>query len=349
MNTRKYDDDHSHERGADHREDDHDRETHRDERQGHNHHVHGGERGNYRGEPHHHDHDPGVPHNHAVVGDIRIALGINVVFTIIELVGGLLTNSVAIIADAVHDLGDSVTLAVALVLEKISGRRRTEALTFGYRRFSTLGALITGLILIVGAITVLFHTVPRLIEPEVVDTTGMLILAVIGVAMNALAAFRLSRTESMNARAAFLHLFEDVLGWIAVLLGALAIRFWQVYLIDPLLSIGINIFILTRAVPILLRALRVLLQYVPREISVETVSTAVTEIEMIDEVHDIHLWTLDGSYVLASLHAVTDGATPLDELEPLKAQIRDVLKNLGVNHVTIELESPATGCSECDL
>jgi cobalt-zinc-cadmium efflux system protein len=297
---------------------------------------------------HHHD-EPGVPHNHAVVGDLRIALGINVVFTLIELAGGLLTNSVAIIADAVHDLGDSVTLAVALVLEKVSGRRRTKELTFGYRRFSTLGALITGLILIVGAITVLIHSVPRLIEPEAVDTTGMLILAVIGVVMNALAALRLSRTESMNARAAFLHLFEDVLGWIAVLLGALAIRFWDVYRIDPLLSIGINIFILTRAVPILVRALRVLLQYVPKEISVETVSTAVRAIESIQDAHDIHLWTLDGSYVLASLHAVTDGSVPLDNLESLKVQIRDVLRDLGVNHVTIELESPTTGCSECDL
>lgn len=329
MNTKEHDDDHNHERDTDYRG----RHHNQDDHQGH----------------HHHGHDPAHPHNHAVVGDIRIALWINVLFTVIELVGGLLTNSVAIIADAVHDLGDSATLAVALVLEKVSGRRRTKELTFGFRRFSILGALLTGLILIVGAITVLIHTIPRLIEPVAVDTTGMIVLSVLGVVMNALAAFRLSRTESMNARAAFLHLFEDVLGWIAVLFGALAIRFWQIYLIDPLLAIGINIFILTRAVPILLRALRVLLQYVPKDLSVEKVSEAIMAIESIDDVHDIHLWTLDGSYVLVSLHVVTDGATPLDDLEPLKARIRDVLKNLGVNHVTIELESPTTGCSECDL
>ncbi|MFP4152444.1 MAG: cation diffusion facilitator family transporter [Alkalispirochaeta sp.] len=329
MNTKEHDDDHNHERDTDYRG----RHHNQDDHQGH----------------HHHGHDPAHPHNHAVVGDIRIALWINVLFTVIELVGGLLTNSVAIIADAVHDLGDSATLAVALVLEKVSGRRRTKELTFGFRRFSILGALLTGLILIVGAITVLIHTIPRLIEPVAVDTTGMIVLSVLGVVMNALAAFRLSRTESMNARAAFLHLFEDVLGWIAVLFGALAIRFWQIYLIDPLLAIGINIFILTRAVPILLRALRVLLQYVPKDLSVEKVSEAIMAIESIDDVHDIHLWTLDGSYVLVSLHVVTDGATPLDDLEPLKARIRDVLKNLGVNHVTIELESPNTGCSECDL
>ncbi len=297
----------------------------------------------------HHEHGPGEAHNHAVVGDLRIALAINVLFTVIELVGGLLTNSVAIIADAVHDLGDSVTLAVALVLEKVSGRKRSENLTFGYRRFSTLGALITGLILIVGAVTVLIHTVPRLLNPEAVDTTGMLVLAIFGVVMNALAAFRLSRTESMNARAAFLHLFEDVLGWIAVLVGALAIRFWGIFIIDPLLSVAINLFVLTRAVPILMRALRVLLQYVPREISVETVHDAVETIPGVEEVHDVHLWTLDGSYTLVTLHVVSDGTATLDSLEPLKDSIRDALKNLGVDHATIELESGSIGCDGCDL
>lgn len=298
--------------------------------------------------PHNHDRSTETGHNHAVVGDLRIALGINVLFTIIELVGGLLTNSMAIMADAVHDLGDSVTLAVALVLEKVSGRGRTRKLTFGHRRFSTLGALITGLILIVGAVTVLIHTIPRVLRPEVVDTTGMLVLAILGVVMNGLAALRLSRTESMNAKAAFLHLFEDVLGWIAVLIGAIAIRIWGLYIIDPLLSIGINVYILTRAASILKQAMRVFLEYVPRDLSVETVAEAAGRIDGVEDVHDIHLWTLDGSYVLVSLHAVTDGKTALDDLEPLKGTIRDTLSKLGVNHATIELESSATGCPDCD-
>ncbi|HKK49874.1 MAG TPA: cation diffusion facilitator family transporter [Alkalispirochaeta sp.] len=288
-------------------------------------------------------------HNHAVVGDLRVALGINVLFTGIELVGGLLTNSVAIIADAVHDFGDSVTLAIALVMERVAGKQRTAQLTFGYRRFSTLGALVTGLVLIVGAVTVLIHTIPRLLEPQSVDTGGMAILAVIGVVMNTLAAIRLSRSGSMNARAAFLHLMEDVFGWIAVLLGAIAIRVWGILWLDPLLSVGINAYIVFRAVPILRQALRVMLQYVPGERSVDEVSALISAITGVREVHDVHLWTLDGMYTLLSAHVVADGERSLGELEVLKQNARTVLHEHGIQHVTLELESSAVGCSECDL
>ncbi|MEX2442480.1 MAG: cation diffusion facilitator family transporter [Alkalispirochaeta sp.] len=297
-----------------------------------------------------HDHEVhGHAHNHAVVGDLRVALGINVLFTGIELVGGLLTNSVAIIADAVHDLGDSVTLGIALVMERIAGKHRTPELTFGYRRFSTLGALVTGLVLLVGAVTVLIHTIPRLLEPEAVDTGGMIVLAVIGVAMNTLAALRLSRSGSMNAKAAFLHLMEDVFGWIAVLLGAIAIRLWGILWLDPLLSVGINVYIVFRAVPILLQALRVMLQYVPGELSVDEVSDLMTEIPGILDVHDVHLWTLDGTYTLLSAHVVSDGDRCLSDLEQQKDKIREMLHSRGIQHVTLELESSDAGCSECDL
>ncbi|MFW5694779.1 MAG: cation diffusion facilitator family transporter [Alkalispirochaeta sp.] len=298
---------------------------------------------------HDHSHEHPHAHNHAVVGDLRVALGINVLFTVIELVGGLLTNSMAIIADAVHDLGDSVTLAIALVMERIAGKQRTPQLTFGYRRFSTLGALVTGLVLVVGAITVLIHAIPRLLEPEGVDTGGMIILAVIGVVMNTLAALRLSRSGSMSARAAFLHLMEDVFGWIAVLLGAIAIRVWGFLWLDPLLSVGINVYIVFRAIPILLTALRVMLQYVPGELSVDEVSNLMTDVPGILDVHDVHLWTLDGAYTLLSAHVVSDGDRSLNELEDLKHAVRRTLHDRGIQHVTLELESSAAGCSECDL
>jgi cobalt-zinc-cadmium efflux system protein len=317
---------------------------------------HSGNESHHRGhgEEHHHGHahdhaEHGHAHNHAVVGDLRVALGINVLFTAIELVGGLLTNSVAIIADAVHDLGDSVTLGIALAMERIAGRQRSPELTFGYRRFSTLGALMTGLVLLVGAVTVLIHTIPRLLEPEAVDTGGMIVLAVVGVAMNAFAALRLSRSGSMNAKAAFLHLMEDVFGWVAVLIGAIAIRLWGFFWLDPLLSVGINVYIVFRAVPILLQALRVMLQYVPGELSVEEVSDLITGVSGIQDVHDIHLWTLDGTYTLLSAHVVTDGDRSLSELEQQKDKIREILHTHGIQHVTLELESSGAGCSECDL
>lgn len=270
-------------------------------------------------------------------------------FTVVEFVGGLMTNSVAIISDAVHDLGDSVTLAIALAMERVAGRGRTRVQTFGYRRFSTLGALLTGMILVVGAITVLVHAVPRIVRPEAVDSGGMVILAVIGVAMNALAALRLSRTESMNARAAFLHLLEDVLGWVAVLLGGIAIRIWNATWIDPVLSVAINLFVLSRAVPVLWRALRVLLQYVPGDLSVSTLEDAVSAIDGVRDVHDLHVWTLDGTYTLFSAHIVTDGEQTLEALEALKRRVRASLAEVGIDHVTIELEAAGAGCHDCDL
>jgi cobalt-zinc-cadmium efflux system protein len=296
---------------------------------------------------HDHDHDHDQPH--AVVADLRIAFGINVLFTIIELVGGVLTNSVAIISDAVHDLGDSVTLGIALLLERISGKPRTDRQTFGRRRFSVLGALITGLVLITGAGAVLYHTIPRLWAPEAVDTGGMIILAILGVIMNGIAVIRLSRTESMNARAAFLHLLEDVLGWIAVLIGAIAIRIWGITWLDPLMAVLINIYVLVRAVPLLGRALKVLLQFTPDNIAVAEVENVRTRVSGVQSVHDIHLWTLDGSYTLMSCHVVTNGERTLTELEALKDEIRHKLHDVGVEHATLELESDAADCDECGL
>ncbi len=297
---------------------------------------------------HVHDHG-GLTHNHAAAGDLRVALGINVLFTGIEFAGGLLTNSVAILADAVHDLGDSVTLAIALIMERIAGKGRTHQLTFGYRRFSVLGALITGLVLVVGSITVLVHTIPRILEPETVNTAGMIGLSLLGIAMNTLAAFRLSRTDSMNARAAFLHLMEDVFGWIAVLAGAIAIRIWGILWLDPLLSIGINVYIVLRAVPIFIRALRVLLQYAPGSLSIDEVSELITGVSGVRDAHDVHLWTLDGNYTLLSAHIVADADATLSMLEPLKNEIRDTLREQGIQHVTLELESAGAGCRDCDL
>lgn len=288
-------------------------------------------------------------HNHAVVGDLRVALAINVLFTIIEFVGGFLTNSVAIIADAVHDLGDSVTLSLALVMERIAGRGRTGRQTFGYRRYSTLGALFTGVILVVGAVTVLFHAIPRILDPEPVESGGMIALALLGVAMNVLAALRLSRSSSMNARAAFLHLMEDVFGWVAVLLGAIAIRVWGIVWLDPVLSVGINVFVLSRAIPVLVRAMRVFLQYVPADISVDELQERLGGDQRITDVHDIHVWSLDGEYTLFSAHIVTDGDRTVHELEDLKHDIRTRLAEAGIDHVTVQFEAVGAGCSDCDL
>ncbi|MCG8477511.1 MAG: cation diffusion facilitator family transporter [Spirochaetales bacterium] len=298
---------------------------------------------------HDHAHCHGV-HNHAAVGDLRMALLLNALFTAIEFAGGVWTNSVAVLSDAVHDLGDTVTLALALAMERIAGRERTSRLTFGYRRFSTLGAVFTGTILVVGATVVLIHTVPRLIAPQAVHARGMVVLAVLGIVVNGLAVLRLSRTSSMNARAAMLHLGEDLVGWIAVLAGAIVMDVWNVPWLDPLLAIAINLVVVVRAVKVLREALRVFLQFAPDSVDLETAKSAIEGVPGVCGVHDLHLWTLDGEYCLASAHIVTaEAAASIGELEPLKVAIKGALDRVGVHHATLELEAPGADCHNCEL
>jgi len=291
----------------------------------------------------------GHSHAHGSSRSIRAAFFLNISFTIIEVVGGLLTNSMAILSDAVHDLGDSVALALSWRLENLSGRRSDNRRTFGYRRYSVLGAVISAMILIGGSSYILVEAIPRLINPQPVSERGMLAIAVVGIVVNSIAVLRLRGGSKLNQRVVFLHLIEDVLGWAAVLVASIVMLFVDLPILDPILSVAITVFVLAKIIPNLRSSLRVFLQFAPDDVDVEEVSGRLAQVESVVGVHDVHVWSLDGEYTVFSGHIVIDRNADWRELEELKSRLRAEAAGLGINHSTFEFEPSDRVCEECDL
>jgi len=303
---------------------------------------------------HNHTQGPGGHHHVVAEGEdavrsLRAAFFLNISFTVIEIVGGLLTNSMAILSDAVHDLGDTLALGLSWRLERMSGQGATTKLTFGYRRFSVLGALTSAAVLIGGSVFILSEAIPRLLHPEPVSGTGMLVIAIVGVIVNGLAVLRLRGGSRLNQRVVFLHLIEDVLGWAAVLVGSIAIIVFDLPILDPILSVAITVFVLAKIVPNLRAALRIFLQYAPDDLELETVSDALAGVDDVSGVHDLHLWTLDGSYTILSAHVVVDELVDWPRIEELKARLKVRAHEVGISHATFEFEPSGRICDECDL
>ncbi len=276
--------------------------------------------------------------------NITVAFFLNLVFACIELAGGLWTNSVAILSDAMHDFGDSIALGVSWYLQKVSARGRDKHYTYGYRRFSLLGALFISVVLIVGSVFIIREAVVRIIHPEEAKAAGMFWLAVAGIVVNGVAALRLKKGSSLNERAVFLHIMEDVLGWMAVLVASVVMLFVDFPLIDPLLSIGICMWVLSNVYNNLKGALKVLLQEVPAGVDMERLLAGISALPGVLSVHDLHLWTLDGEEHIMTLHVVTEDAVTAGEQQLLKINIRQVCEDFHVNHATIELETKSEHC-----
>jgi len=277
-------------------------------------------------------------HRQSDVKNIRVAFFLNFFFTIIEFVGGMLTNSMAIISDAVHDLGDSVTLGLSWYFQKLSKKPGDKAYTYGYKRFSLLGAIVNSVILLVGSVVILINAIPRLLHPEQPDTGGMLLLAVLGVIINGLAMLRLRRGHSLNERVVSLHLLEDVLGWVAVLIGALVMHFVDAPVIDPLLSVAITLFILYNVYRNMRQGFRIILQGSPVSFDMEEAKRVVSALDGVRRAEHLHAWSVDGEYNVLTMHVVVDREMTMREQQQLKQRIRAALNQMGVQHATIELE-----------
>lgn len=293
---------------------------------------------------HNHNQTHPHPHNHQDVKNIQVAFFLNLSFTIIEFVGGFLTNSVAILSDAVHDLGDSFSLGLSWYFQKVAKKPRTKQYTYGFKRFSLLGAIINSVVLLVGSVLILMHAVPRLLNPSEPDVKGMLLLAVFGVMVNGAAVLRLRKGHSLNEKVVSLHLLEDVLGWLAVLIGAGIMYFVKAPFIDPLLSILISVFILFNVYRNIRQSLRIILQGSPAMIQMDEVERTVLMIDNVESIHDLHIWSVDGEYNVLTIHVALSAALPMDKLHELKTDIREKLLSLGVQHSTIEFELANEEC-----
>lgn len=292
----------------------------------------------------HHDHSHSGPHNHTPFEDLRLAFLLNVSFTILEVVGGLWTNSTAILADALHDLGDSLSLAFALVMERVSGRRRDARFSYGYRRFSLLSAMVSALVLIGGSVWVLTEALPRFWNPQPTHALGMMGLAVVGILFNGMGALRLRRSSGFNARMVAWHLLEDVLGWVAVLIGSLCIYFFQWAWMDPALAIAFTLFTSWNVIRLGRKTLTILLQGVPHSVDAATLEDGMRKLEGIQSVHDTHVWSLDGDYHVMTTHVVLADSTPDQAIMKIKQEVRGLVTSHSISHATIEVERADEAC-----
>ncbi|MBN8237042.1 cation transporter [Halobacillus kuroshimensis] len=288
---------------------------------------------------HHHHH-----HVDSTTGKIKTAFFLNFAFTIIEIIGGLLTNSMAILSDALHDLGDSLSLGLAWFLQKFSKKGTSESFSFGYRRFSLLAALINSIVLIVGSIFIFIEAVPRLFDPPEPHAGGMLAVAILGIVINGAAVFRLRGGDSMNQKVLTWHLLEDVLGWIAVLIASVIMMFFDVPILDPVASIGITLFILYNVVKNLVQTMKLFLEAVPSDVDLKRIIEKINDLPGVLSSHHTHLWSLDGENHAFSTHVVVAGNAGKQEICTIKEGVKNTLESIQLEHVTIEVEYEDDPC-----
>lgn len=281
-------------------------------------------------------------HKHGRSGNIGMAIILNVSFTIIEIIGGILTNSLAILSDALHDFGDSIVLISAWFAEKKAAKGPDAKRTFGYARLSLFSALFSGVVLAAGSIFILFQAIPRLLSPEPVYAQGMIALAVVGIIFNGIGVLRLKRGASLNEKVLTWHLLEDVLGWTAVLVGAVLIYLFDMPILDPILTIGYTTFILWGVTRRMREVANVLLQGVPAEVDIEALKIDIRKVEGVQNVHDVHVWSLDGETNVLTAH-VAVASQSIDDAYTIQRRIKDRLHDQHhIEHSTIELETEAT-------
>ncbi len=273
--------------------------------------------------------------------NILIAFILNLCFSIFEFIGGIFTGSVAIMSDAVHDIGDAASIGFSYFLEKKSRRQPDKRYTYGYARYSVLGGVITTFILLFGSAAVIVNAIERIITPSPINYNGMILFSIVGVVVNFLAAYFTHGGKSVNQKAVNLHMLEDVLGWAVVLIGAIVMRFTNWALLDPIMSIGVAIFILLSAIKNLKTVLDIFLEKTPNNISVDEIKEHICKIDDVIDTHHIHLRSLDGQNIYATMHIVTDS-----DPHTVKHLIREELAEHGITHSTLEFETSDEHCHD---
>ena len=273
--------------------------------------------------------------------NILIAFILNLFFSLFEFIGGIFTGSVAILSDAIHDIGDAASIGISYFLERKSKKQPDSNYTYGYLRYSVLGSIITTLILLFGSAAVIYNAVLRIITPAEINYNGMIIFAVFGVAVNFIAAMVTKDGGSLNQKAVNLHMLEDVLGWAVVLVGAVVMRFTDFAIIDPILSIAVAAFILINAIKNLKEILDLFLEKIPHGIEIDEIKEHLLEIQGVLDVHHIHIWSMDGQNNYATMHIVTN-----ENSGDIKEKVRHELSEHNIGHATLEIEAEGENCHE---
>lgn len=295
----------------------------------------------------HHQHDH---HGQGQSGkNLSIAFFLNLGFSILEFFGGLYVNSIAIVSDAVHDLGDSISLGTAWYLDKRSRQHPDKKYSFGYRRFSLLGALINSVVLIAGSVYVIYEAVGRIVHPQHSDAGGMLIFAIIGILVNGYAAWRMSSGKTLNEKVVSWHLLEDLLGWVAVLIVAIVLHFKDIHYLDPALSLFITLFILWGVSKRLKETVYLFLQGVPADINLNEIEQRIARTAHVHSLHHTHIWSLDGERHVFTTHVKLEKLDSFDQLLKVKEEIKLILDEYHFEHFTVETELDIENCQLMEI
>ena len=276
--------------------------------------------------------------------NILLAFILNISFSILEFFGGIFTNSVAILSDSIHDLGDALSIGISYFLEKKSKKHPDNKYTYGYVRYSVLGGVITTVILLVGSILVIISSIKRLFNPVDVNYSGMILFAIIGVILNFIAAYVTREGDSLNQKAVNLHMLEDVLGWIVVLIGAIIMNYTDIKVLDSIMSIGVALFILINSIKNLKTVLDLFLEKTPNNIDIEKIKKELLKIDKVDDIHHIHIWSIDGHNNYATMHIVTKSK----DIKLIKHEIREKLESNNICHSILEIEDEVCDDIECN-
>lgn len=276
--------------------------------------------------------------------NLKIAFYLNLAFTIFEMIGGYYVNSVAIMSDALHDFGDSLSLGLGWYLDKKSHQKPDSKYSFGYARFSLLGALINSLIMLVGSIIIIYEAIQRIISPEPANAAGMIVFALVGIAVNGYTAWKLSSGKTLNERVVSWHLVEDVLGWTAILIASIVLYFKRIDYLDPALSILITLYILWGVYKRLMETLELFLQGVPRGIDIAKIEQDILKINHVKSIHQTHVWSLEGEHHVFTTHVRIANTNQMTDAFAVKQSIKDLLKTHGFTHYTIETELDEEPC-----
>ena len=266
---------------------------------------------------------------------VWIAFFLNLSYAIVEFIAGGIFGSSAVLADSVHDLGDAIAIGISAFLESISNREEDSHYTLGYKRFSLLGAMVTAVILMTGSVLVILENITKLFHPQPVNDEGILWLGIIAVSINVLASLVIRKGQTKNESILSLHFLEDTLGWLAVILMAIVLRFTDWYILDPLLSLAISFFILSKAIPRFWSTLKIFLDAVPEGVDIQKIKTDLAELDHVASINQLNLWTRDGLEKNAIVHVCLEH---VNHMEVCKESIRTLLKDCGFQNVTIEVD-----------
>lgn len=270
--------------------------------------------------------------------NLSFALILNLLFNIVVISGGIITNSVAIISDALHDFSDTISILIAWVLEKLSGKESNNKFTYGYQRFSIFGALFNSTIVILASLTVVYEAFNRLFLTQSPDASGMILIAILGIIFKGASLIRLHKGKTFNEKAISIHMFGDVFEWIALLIISLILYFVNVPILDPIASILVSFWVIYNLAKTFIASAKILLQASPSNIDIDLLKRDLLNVENIESIEDFHIWSLDGiENILTSKFKVSLKNEEVFDRELTINSLKEVAKGYGINHTTFEL------------